>query len=193
MRGPSPRLFVLAVVAVTAAALAAAVCTYHQVAHRAAGELVQASVSPGGRWQAEALFVDDDGLGPHPGVLRLDVVDLTSPSRWTRSIFVAPARDRYAARAIAGWVDADRIALFREFGGKLFIDVSRANTARSPQEFRNAVAAGCAACAALLATAAGGLLAVLLLYTWARRKAWAREAASEEPAWSGARRRAQHG
>jgi hypothetical protein len=192
MRGPSQRLFWWGVAVVVAAAVTAGVCAYRHVSSPAPGELVQESTSPSGRWAAQAYFVDDDGFGPHAGVMRLDVVDLLSPQRYARTIWVEPAGSRYAARRIIGWVDVDRVALFRDNAERTVLNVITVNVASTPGDLRNRMAAWGAAVGALAGTVAGGVFVLLLLYTWARRVAWAREAAQEAEELT-ARRRAARG
>jgi hypothetical protein len=151
-----------ALLVVVALASAAGGIAYRHYAAPAKGELVQRSVSPDGHWELTTYFLDDVGLGPDSGLLRVDVRDLREPSGQRHTAYVDAAENADMVQRQIGWLDADHVSISEEYSGRFEVDVAHDRTA-APSEFMSGLAGALAALAAFAGVLIAGLLAILFV------------------------------
>lgn len=151
-----------ALLAVVALAAAAGDIAYRHFAIPAQGEFVQKSASPNGRWQLTTYFLNDVGLGPDSGMLRVDVRDLTEPSSQLRTTYVDTAEYSNMVKRTIRWLDGDHVSISEERSGTFQVDVAHDRTA-PPSEFMSSIAGALAALAAFGGVLVLGLPMILLV------------------------------
>lgn len=171
----SRRLVRAAVAGVVACALAAGWYVFTLMSRPLPAQPLQASVSPDGRWRVGTWFVGEEELGRTGGLLRVEVAGLVDPhTRRSRTIWVDPVENRGAARRYLMWRDATHLVISPAEGGEVVLDVVHAPARAVPGAFAAMARAALAATVCLLAVAAGGIFAVLLVDSWLVRREQAR-------------------
>ena len=164
----------VALAAVVAAAPLAAWATYQRIAAPSTGELVQTSASPSGRWQIRTYALNDVGLGPDSGLLRVEVVDLASGE--ARTVYIDDAE--YADRRAIRWSAGDQVTLAQKQQGSFTLDAANAPSVPVPADLFS----GLAGLAAAVGVFAGVLLIGSLAIVLGRALVGARAAVKSLPA-----------
>jgi hypothetical protein len=151
-----------ALLAVVALAMVAGGVAYRHFATPAKGEFVQRSVSPSGRWELTTYFLNNVGLGPDSGVLRVDVRDLAEPSSQRQTAYVDSAENSDMVKRTIRWLDGEHVSISEERSGTFEVDVAHDRTA-PPSEFMSGIAGALAALAAFGGVLIVGLLAILVV------------------------------
>jgi hypothetical protein len=151
-----------ALLGVVALAAAAGGIAYSHFASPAKGEFVQRSVSPNGRWELTTYSLDDVGLGPDSGLLRVDVRDLTKSSSRGHTAYVDSAENADMDKRTIRWLDGEHVSISEERGGTFQVDVAHDRTA-PPSEFMSGLAGALAALAAFGGVLLLGLLVIMLV------------------------------
>lgn len=148
--------------AVVALAAVAGGIAYRHFATPAKGEFVQRSVSPNGRWELTTYSLDDVGLRPDSGLLRVDVRDLAEPSSQRRTVYVDSAENADMDKRTIRWLDGDHVSISEERSGTFEVDVAHNRTA-PPSDFMSGLAGALAALAAFGGVLVLGLPIILLI------------------------------
>lgn len=151
-----------ALLAVVALATVTGGVAYRHLATPAKGEFVQRSVSPDGRWELTTYSLNDVGLGPDSGMLRVDVRDLAEPASQRKTVYVDSAENADMDKRTIRWLDGDHVSISEERSGAFQVDVAHDRTA-PPSEFMSAIAGALAALAAFGGVLVLGLLIILLV------------------------------
>ena len=119
---------------------------------------MQTSVSPSGSWQVRTYALNDVGLGPDSGLLRVEVVNLASGE--ARTVYIDDAE--YSDRRTIRWSDRDQVTLSQKQQGSFTLDAANAPSVPVPADLFSGLTGLAAAIGVFAGIVLIGSLAVVL-------------------------------